>query len=108
MFGNDRESGHEPGMTIQQVAEKWAADLIKDMRAGEVDEGRVYGATTYRAVEFVLAGGGPGATITFLLDGDEDVHDAFYTYMESGGFATVSLDELTAAELYSAFGEEAG
>lgn len=101
-MGSTDISGHHGNYTVQQVANEWAANLVKDARAGELTKADAYGTVTRKAVIITLAGGGPGADLTVVLDSDGDVVDGFYSYYESNGIAAVELHKSEAQLVYNA------
>jgi hypothetical protein len=100
MLTNNRPASYGNTGTIQEVTDAHAERLIAEAIAGTLTPSDSYGETKLRAVEFILAGGGPGSDVTILLDRDGDVHSGFYSYYEPGGTATAPLDRRSAERIW--------
>lgn len=93
-------SGYRSGVSLQDEAQSMLVDLVEQLEAGTVDH---YGRDRYQAVQYTIAGGGPGADVTFILDSDGDPREAFLTYMEPDGKACVPLPDWAMVKLYKAY-----
>ena len=99
--------------TNLEAAAYGAAGLIIGAKTGDTSRETPAGSRTYRAETFTLAGGGPGADITFIIDDEympgqpEEVTEAFYTYYDGGRTATVRLDREDAQLTYHALTKQA-
>lgn len=103
-----RESAFTPGLTCGQVAQRMLDRLVE--RASErtdepIDESDVYAVEELRAKEYMIAGGGPTAYVTFVLDADGEVDLAVLDYVEGDGRAQATLTGHWAERLYEAFRE---
>lgn len=111
------EDAHTPSVygneTNLEAAAYGAAGLIIGAKTGDTSRETPAGSRTYRAETFTLAGGGPGADITFIIDDEyipnqpEEVTEAFYTYYDGGRTATVRLDREDAQLTYHALTKQA-
>jgi hypothetical protein len=97
-----RRSGYRDDRTVQEVADEWAADLVDGAADGSLDAESHYGEVSLRAERFVLAGGGPGVDITFVLDSDGEVDYAVLDYVEMGARAQAVLLYSDAEVVYAA------
>lgn len=105
MSDNDttaRRSSYEPNHTIGEVAQRWLVSVADKVRAGELDRSDLYGVERVSAVRYVLASGGPGCDITFVLRGT-DVDYAVLDYVEPNGRAQATVSGMVAEDLYEAF-----
>lgn len=89
-------SAHHSG-SLLETAEQHLIDTLVLARAGELD---AYARDEYRAVQFLLGGGGPSWRATFLLDEDNEVRDGFFTYSESAGTVSIAIPEWELDTLY--------
>lgn len=95
-------SDHRQHSTIEEAGRHFAASLLNDLRAGEVNEEYGYGSTRSRVEMTVLAGGGPGAQLYVVLDEEGDVDVAFVEYIEASGGTCVRIDPFFAEQLRTA------
>jgi hypothetical protein len=103
-----RESDYHRGRTAAEVAQEWVDGLVATMDGGGFGSGDVYDEATLRARRFMLAGGGPGCDITFVLDPQGRVEYAVLDYFEPDARALVTLTGRVAERLYEALEAAAG
>jgi hypothetical protein len=97
---NQQPSSYEPGQSLHQAALQALAGVLAQLNEGTAEH---YGKDIYRAVQYVIAGGGPGVTVTFLLDSAGDVREATLSYQEWKGSACVPVPEWALEKLLSSF-----
>lgn len=111
-MSNDTKSGYHTDKTIQQVAEEWAESFSGETLALDMDDAEAvedfdhYGIQTIATVEVTIAGGGPGADISFEFGPGGDFRHAKLNYYEFGGSASVPLSDEVADKLLWAWGVE--
>lgn len=92
-------SGYER-RPVQEIADEWMDQFVARARKGEILT--AYGEVSASAVRYVVAGGGPGAEITFVLaEGELDY--AVLDYYENPGRAFRVITDADADALYNAF-----
>lgn len=113
---NNTPSAYQQGKTIGEIADEWAGGVRK--RAGQGkgishygSQARIHGSQARIHLEFTLAGGGPGADVTIIGEGETIGGDSadlrtilggHVTYYETGGRATVELGWQEAEDIYEA------
>lgn len=102
-----RMSSYTQGKTVDEVADDWKAEILHDAASTDIDDGAIttewgYGVEMFTAVQVTLAGGGPGADITFLFGEDEDdPREAFFNYYENGAVSRY-FNEWEATKVWNA------
>lgn len=96
-------SSYDAPKTAQQVADGWAQDLIEQAQSGEISKESPYSEQKFKAVQYLVAGGGPTCEVTFVLDTDGDVEFATIGYYDADGAAYSTLHPTDAQPLWEAF-----
>ena len=97
-------SSYVPGKKIQAIADEWAAELREQARSGATRVEHL-GTAKLTAHRFTLGVGGPGADLTFVVDGDGDIDYAVLDYIEPDGRAQHVLTGHYLTSLFTALRE---
>jgi len=84
-------SSYDPDKTLGQLAAEQADRLVARAKEGTIDESHPYSSNIRTIHEYILAIGGPGASVTFEVDSDGEVLAGWYTFWETDGEARVEL-----------------
>lgn len=96
-----RSNGRD-GRTLRESALDFATTLLDNFDSGKVTPEYGYGIGYYRAVGITLAGGGPGAQLFFVFDGEGDLDHAYIDYFDMYGGQCLRLPEWYAERLQQA------
>lgn len=105
MNGTDQQSGHirHQGVSVYQVAEAEARDVVARVRAREFDARTdAYDKQNFIHQQYMISGGGPSAYVHFVIRIDGQVDHAYLEYVEGSGRAIVGFSHTEAAQLYQA------